>query len=83
MVLQQGNLFLDFTPFPGPRDKVSGLVDTREALKKETIAFQRPVVLVHGDSHFFRIDNAFFSRPPRGQAGEPARSARGSWPPMS
>jgi hypothetical protein len=25
-------------------------------LEKETIAFGKPVVLVHGDSHFFRMD---------------------------
>ncbi len=72
MVLQQANVFPDITPFPGPRDQVSGLTDVREALLKETIAFEKPVVLVHGDSHFFRIDNAFFKRPPRGKAGEPA-----------
>lgn len=72
MVLQQANLFPDITPFPGPRDQVSGLTDIREALLKETIAFEKPVALVHGDSHFFRIDNAFFKRPPRGEAGEPA-----------
>jgi hypothetical protein len=29
------------------------------------------VVLVHGDSHFFRIDNPIWQRPPRGQAGTP------------
>ena len=26
------------------------------ALRNDTIAFQRPVVLVYGDSHYFRID---------------------------
>lgn len=26
---------------------------------RETIAFRRPVVLVHGDSHYFRIDKPF------------------------
>ena len=25
-------------------------------LEQETIAFKKPVVLVHGDSHYFRID---------------------------
>jgi hypothetical protein len=72
MVLQQANLFPEITPFPGARDKVSGLADIRAALEKETIAFRKPVVLVHGDSHFFRIDNAFFKRPPRGSPGVPA-----------
>ena len=72
MVLQQANMFPDITPFPGPRDKVSGTVDLRAALERETIAFGKPVVLVHGDSHFFRIDNALFKRPARGNPGEPA-----------
>jgi hypothetical protein len=26
------------------------------ALEQETVAFGKPVVLVHGDSHYFRID---------------------------
>jgi ribosomal protein L24E len=30
-----------------------------EALKERTAAFKKPVVLVHGDSHIFRIDNPF------------------------
>jgi hypothetical protein len=71
MVIQQGNLFPEYPPFPGPRDQVSGLVETRALLLKETIAFARPVVLVHGDSHYFRIDNPFAQRPPRGKAGTP------------
>jgi hypothetical protein len=25
-------------------------------LREETVAFRKPVVLVHGDSHYFRID---------------------------
>ena len=72
MVLQQANIFPDLPPFPGSRDKVSGLTDTHGALRKEVAAFRKPVVLVHGDSHFFRIDNAFHQRPPRGKSGEPA-----------
>ena len=72
MVVQQANIFPQITPFPGSRDQVSGLTDVRAALLKETLAFDKPVVLVHGDSHFFRIDNAFVTRPPTGQPGEPA-----------
>jgi hypothetical protein len=30
-----------------------------EALRERTAAFGKPVVLVHGDSHIFRIDNPF------------------------
>ncbi len=33
-----------------------GFHDFLSALRDETIAFRRPVVAVHGDSHYFRID---------------------------
>jgi hypothetical protein len=33
-----------------------------DALERETIQFQRPVVLVHGDSHYFRIDKPLVGR---------------------
>jgi hypothetical protein len=36
-----------------PRD---GFYDFLMALREETIAFRRPVLLVHGDSHYFRLD---------------------------
>jgi hypothetical protein len=72
MVIQQANLFPEITPNAGNAVQPSGLADLRAALEKEVGAFDRPVVLVHGDSHFFRIDNAFHKRPPRGQPGTPA-----------
>jgi hypothetical protein len=31
-----------------------------EALERETVAFEKPVVLVHGDSHYFRIDKPLY-----------------------
>lgn len=34
----------------------TGYNDFLAALEKETIAFKKPVVLVHGDTHYFRID---------------------------
>jgi hypothetical protein len=34
----------------------AGFNEFIDALERETLAFQRPVVLVHGDSHYFRID---------------------------
>lgn len=37
----------------GPDD---GSANFLRALREETIAFGKPVVLVHGDSHYFRID---------------------------
>jgi hypothetical protein len=33
-----------------------GFVAFLRALREETIAYGKPVVLVHGDSHYFRID---------------------------
>ena len=38
-------------------------------LEKETLAFGKPVVLVHGDSHFFRTDKPLPLRVP----GTPVR----------
>jgi hypothetical protein len=50
MILMQAN------PWEGPADARTGFVDFLAALEAETVAFGRPVVLVHGDSHYFRID---------------------------
>jgi hypothetical protein len=36
--------------------EVSGFVDLVRALEQETVAFGKPVVFVHGDTHYFRID---------------------------
>jgi hypothetical protein len=36
-----------------------GFAKTLLALREETIAFRRPVAVVHGDSHYFRIDKPF------------------------
>jgi hypothetical protein len=30
-------------------------------LERETLAFDKPVVLVHGDTHYFRIDKPLYS----------------------
>ena len=38
-----------------------GYHDILSALRDETIAFKRPVVLVHGDSHYFRVDKPFLN----------------------
>ncbi len=40
----------------GPLD---GFVSFLTALREQTVAFARPVVYVHGDSHYFRIDKPF------------------------
>ena len=72
MVLQQANMWPEITPGTGDAKQPNGFTELRAALEKEVNAFRKPVVLVHGDSHFFRIDNAFSRRPPRGKAGNPA-----------
>ena len=42
--------------FEAPPAQRTGFNDFLAALEAETLAFGRPVVLVHGDSHYFRID---------------------------
>jgi hypothetical protein len=57
MILQQANMFPAHAPTAGSPDKdPNGFTDVRTLLEKETIAFAKPVVLVHGDSHFLRTD---------------------------
>ena len=50
MLMIQANIFEEDTQTP------SGFAKFRDALRRETIAFGKPIVLVHGDSHYFRID---------------------------
>jgi Calcineurin-like phosphoesterase len=69
MLMTQANIFPDFPPFPGNTKKVEGFVDIRELLFKEASTFTKPVIFVHGDSHYSRIDNPF--RPKR-EPGKPA-----------
>ena len=42
--------------FDLPPAQRTGFNDFLAALEAETLAFEKPVVLVHGDSHYFRID---------------------------
>ena len=72
VVLQQANLFPEFPPFPGTPQNPSGYTDLRVHLQQEAVAFGKAVVLVHGDSHFFRIDKPLSPRPVRGTAVTPA-----------
>jgi hypothetical protein len=72
VILQQANLFPEFAPFPGTPQDPSGYADLRGALQQETTAFGKPVVLVHGDSHFFRVDKPLSPRPVRGVVITPA-----------
>jgi hypothetical protein len=72
MILQQANPFPEFPPFPGTPQNPSGYADLRLNLQNEAAAFGKPVVLVHGDSHFFRIDKPLSPRPVRGTVVTPA-----------
>lgn len=59
MVIIQAN------PWPerGSTNRVhAGFRDFLTALEQETLAFEKPVVLVHGDSHYFRIDKPLYAR---------------------
>jgi hypothetical protein len=69
MIMQQANIFPELPPLPALLGtQPSGFTDIRALLEQETIAFGKPVVLVHGDSHFFRIDKPFGARLGRGVA---------------
>ena len=63
MILQQANMFPGLTPFPDEGNgKESGFDELRSALATQAAAFVRPVVLVHGDTHYFRVDKPFMVR---------------------
>jgi len=61
MIIQQANIFPEIPPFPGKLG--TGSAELRALLEKETINFGKTVVLVHGDSHYFRIDKPLGRRP--------------------
>lgn len=48
---------LGVAPLPGIP---SGYADFIPALEAEVLAFGKPVVLMHGDTHFFRVDKPLF-----------------------
>jgi hypothetical protein len=51
-------LFIQGNPFPfSPNDSdLNGYEEFLAALEGETLKFVKPVVLAHGDSHYFRVD---------------------------
>lgn len=49
-------LIMQANPWDGDPAELTGFADTLAALERETLAYGKPVVLVHGDSHYFRID---------------------------
>jgi len=57
-------IVIQANPFPerGSTNRVhAGYRDLLRVLETETLAFEKPVVLVHGDTHHFRIDNPLLS----------------------
>jgi hypothetical protein len=67
MIIQQANMWPEWPPFPGKPGTPSGFTALRNLLEQEATAFKKPVVLVNGDSHYFRIDNPYRKS---GQAGQ-------------
>src|SRR5262245_36599942 len=51
-------LFMQGNPFPfTPNDPhLDGFEEFLKVLEEETVRFGKPVVLAHGDSHYFRVD---------------------------
>ena len=47
--------------FEQPPERRTGFNDFLAALERETVGFAGQVVLVHGDSHYFRIDKPLVS----------------------
>ena len=52
MLFIQGNPF----PFTPTERNLNGFEEFVVALEEETLKFGKPVVLAHGDSHYFRVD---------------------------
>jgi hypothetical protein len=53
MILMQANPRFDL---PSAHKTRAGFNDLIRLLEEETLGFQKPVVLVHGDTHYFRMD---------------------------
>lgn len=59
MVIIQANPHFDLAATNALR---RGFNDMLNLLEKETVAFAKPVALVHGDSHYYRIDQPLLGR---------------------
>lgn len=67
MVLTHANMFFENTPVgDGKEVSPSGFADIRAAIAEEALAYDKPFLLVHGDTHYFRID-----KPLRHDKGKP------------
>ena len=56
-------LVIQANPFEEDINEPSGFTEFKTALAKESAAFDGPVVLVHGDTHTFRIDKPMAEAP--------------------
>lgn len=72
MIVQQANMWPEWSPFPGTPGTPSGFTDLRSLLEQEATEFKKPVVLVNGDSHYFRIDNPLRKSAQPGQRPPPS-----------
>ena len=63
VLLQQANMWPEIPPFPFlPNVPPNGYEDLRKRLAEEAQRFGGPVLLVHGDSHYFRVDQPVRAR---------------------
>lgn len=62
MIVWQANPF-----FERPPEDNAAFQPLLDALQDHALAFEKPVVLVHGDTHYFRIDNPLPSGPRAGR----------------
>ena len=57
MILTQANIFFENTPMAGGKEaRPSGFGELRDAVEDVSNAFKKPVMFVHGDTHYFRMD---------------------------
>jgi len=58
MIVMQANPGFELAP-----EMRTGYEDLLAALEQETVAFGKPVVLAHGDTHTFRVDKPMIASP--------------------
>jgi hypothetical protein len=47
---------------PAPSEPPSGFSDLLATLEAETVRLGKPVLFVHGDTHYFRVDKPLFKK---------------------
>lgn len=65
---------------PPKQRRASGFDEFLEMLEIETLAFEKPVVYVHGDTHTFRVDKPLFGAASRRLIGNFTRVETFGWP---